>query len=169
MFCTIVSLPSLAFRYVRNYVWVGVYCSHLCTDIFFHYSFSAGTNDIGRQIHARSHLLRFPYLFGMAIVVELLVHLQIFCNPWTVAHQAFLSMWFSRLEYWNGLPSLFPGDLLDPGIEPWSPALQEDSLLSELQERHMAFIILTYFQSVYFLQRFYHKWIFIFSMFFCIY
>ena len=28
----------------------------------------------------------------------------------------------------------------------------------------MAFIILTYFQSVYFLQRFYHKWIFIFSM-----
>ena len=37
-------------------------------------------------------------------------------------------MWFSRQEYWSGLPFLFPGDLPDPGIEPWSPALQEDPL-----------------------------------------
>ena len=34
-------------------------------------------------------------------------------------------------EYWSGLSCLAPGDLPNPGIEPRSPALQEDSLLSE--------------------------------------
>ena len=38
---------------------------------------------------------------------------------------------FSRQEYWNGLPFPSPEDLLNPGIEPGSPALQADSLLSE--------------------------------------
>ena len=41
---------------------------------------------------------------------------------WTVAHQASLSMGFSRQERWSGLPCLPPGDLPDPGIEP-SPLL----------------------------------------------
>ena len=40
-------------------------------------------------------------------------------------------MGFSRQEYWSGLPFPSPGDLPDPGIEPGSPALQTDSLLSE--------------------------------------
>ena len=42
-------------------------------------------------------------------------------TPWTVAHQAPLSMGFSREEYWSGLPFPPPGDLPDPGIEPMSP------------------------------------------------
>ena len=50
---------------------------------------------------------------------------------WTVAHQAPLSMEVSRQEYWSGLPFSSPGDLPDPGIEPGSPALQGDSLLTE--------------------------------------
>ena len=37
---------------------------------------------------------------------------------WTVAHQAPLSMGFSRKEYWSVLPCPPPGDLPDPGIEP---------------------------------------------------
>ena len=41
-------------------------------------------------------------------------------TPWTVACQAPLSMGFSRQEYWSGLPFPSPGDLPDPGIEPWS-------------------------------------------------
>ena len=52
---------------------------------------------------------------------------------WTVACQAPLSMGFSKQEYWSGLPFPSPGDLPDPGIEPGSPALQADSLLSEPQ------------------------------------
>ena len=48
-----------------------------------------------------------------------------------VAHQAPLSMEFSRQEYWHLQPFASPGDLPNPGIEPKSPALQVDSLPSE--------------------------------------
>ena len=41
---------------------------------------------------------------------------------WSVACQAPLSMAFSRQESWNGLSCPPPGDLLDPEIEPVSPA-----------------------------------------------
>ena len=53
---------------------------------------------------------------------------QLFVTPWTVAHQAPLSMGFSRQEYWSGVPFPSPGDLPDPGIEPVSLALQAISL-----------------------------------------
>ena len=52
-------------------------------------------------------------------------------TPWTVAHQAPLSVEFSRPEYWSGYLFPSPEDLPNPGIEPRSPALQVDSLLSE--------------------------------------
>ena len=48
-----------------------------------------------------------------------------------MAHQAPLSLEFSRQEYWSGLPFPSPADLPNPGIKPWSPALQADSLPSE--------------------------------------
>ena len=54
-------------------------------------------------------------------------------TPWTVARLAPLSMGFSRQEYWSGLPFPSPGDLPDPGMKSRSPALQADSLPSELQ------------------------------------
>ena len=41
-------------------------------------------------------------------------------------------MGFSRPEYWSGQPIPSPADLPDPGIEPESPALQADSLPTEL-------------------------------------
>ena len=54
-------------------------------------------------------------------------------TPWTVAHQAPLSMGFSRQESWSGLPFPSPGDFPDPRIEPRSPAPQADSLPTKLQ------------------------------------
>ena len=57
-----------------------------------------------------------------------------FCDAWTVACQAPLSMEFSRQEYWSRLVFTFPGDLPDPGTEPGSLALQADSLPSEPPE-----------------------------------
>ena len=56
-------------------------------------------------------------------------------TPWTGAHQAPLSVGFSRQEYWSGLPCPSPGDLPDPGIKPQSPAFQADSLRFEPQRR----------------------------------
>ena len=49
--------------------------------------------------------------------------LTLFGTPWTVAHQASLSMGFPRQEYWSELPFPSPGDLSNPGIELMSPAL----------------------------------------------
>ena len=46
-----------------------------------------------------------------------------FGTPWTVAHQAPLSMGFLRQIYWSGLPFPSPGNLPDPGMESVSPAL----------------------------------------------
>ena len=51
--------------------------------------------------------------------------------PWSVPHQAPLSMGFSRQEYWSRLSFSSPGDLPNPGIEPGSPVLQVDSLPPE--------------------------------------
>ena len=61
---------------------------------------------------------------GVCVLKEYsLSRVRLFATPWTAAHQAPLSMGFSRQEYWRGLPFPSPGDLLNPGIEPWSPAL----------------------------------------------
>ena len=54
-------------------------------------------------------------------------------TPWTLACQLPLSMGFSTQVYWSGLPFPSPGDLPNPEIEPGSPALQVDSLLTEVQ------------------------------------
>ena len=50
-------------------------------------------------------------------------HVWLFTTPWAVAHQAPLSMGFSRQEYWIGLPCPSPRGLPNLGIEPTSPAL----------------------------------------------
>ena len=63
--------------------------------------------------------------------VKSLSRLRLCATPWAVAHQAPLSMGFSRQEYWSGLPFPSPGDLANPGIKPGSPALQADALSSE--------------------------------------
>ena len=64
--------------------------------------------------------------------VVLVAYLCLFATLWTVAHQAPLSMEFSRQEHWSGLPFPSPNDLPDPEIESRSPALQADSLPSEM-------------------------------------
>ena len=56
-------------------------------------------------------------------------------TPWTVAHQAPLSVGFLRQDYWSGLPFPSPGDLPDPGTDPASPAWQVDSLPLNLPAR----------------------------------
>ena len=49
-------------------------------------------------------------------------HVWFFAAPWTIAHQAPLSLGFSRQEHWSGLPFPSPGHLPDPRIEPVSLA-----------------------------------------------
>ena len=56
-------------------------------------------------------------------------------TPWTAAHQAPLSMGFSRQEYRSGVPFPSPGNLVDPGIETISPALAGRFFTAELPEK----------------------------------
>ena len=67
--------------------------------------------------------------WGLCVLVAHCV--QFFATPWTIAHQALLSMGFPRQERWSGLPFPSPGDFPDPGVKPRSPVLQANSLLSE--------------------------------------
>ena len=52
------------------------------------------------------------------LCAQSLSHVHLFATPWTVAHQAPLSMEFSRQEYWSGLRFPSPGDLPNPGMSP---------------------------------------------------
>ena len=54
-------------------------------------------------------------------------------TPWTVAHQAPLSMGFSGQEYWSRMPFPFPGDLSNPETESESPIFQADILPTEIK------------------------------------
>ena len=76
-------------------------------------------------------LIFFQLFFdnGGGLVAKLCPSLE---TPWTVACQAPLSMGFSREEYWSVWPFPTPGNLPDPGIKNVSPALQKNSLPSEL-------------------------------------
>ena len=69
-------------------------------------------------------------LGGLGLVAQLCPTLA---APWTVAHQAPVSMGFSRQEDWSGLPFPSPGDLPNPGMEPGSPEFEADSLSTEPQ------------------------------------
>ena len=78
----------------------------------------------------------------------MLIRVQLFAAPWTVACQASLSMGFPRQEYCSGVPFPIPGDLPDPGIKPMSPALQADSLptweayMKKLRQAQFCYFIL---------------------------
>ena len=57
-------------------------------------------------------------------------------------------MGFSRQEYWSGLPFPSPGDLPDPGIEPGSLTLQEDTLTSEPPGKPLNSAVVTVLEKV---------------------
>ena len=82
----------------------------------------------------KASLLRHSVFFMIQLLhcaVQSFSHVRLCETPWTVAHQAPLSIGFPRQEYWSGLPFPSPGNLPNPRIKPGSHALQADSLRSE--------------------------------------
>ena len=67
---------------------------------------------------------------GVCVCVLVIKSCPTVVTPWTIAHQAPLSMGFSRQEYWRGLPFPSPEDLSKVGIETASPTVQGDLYLS---------------------------------------
>ena len=79
--------------------------------------------------------------FTVFVHAQLLSCVWLSATPWTVAHQAPLSMGFSRQEYWSGFPFPFPGDLPDPGIKPTSSALSGGFFTTVPPEKPHKFIM----------------------------
>ena len=78
---------------------------------------------------------RMSWLDGITDSVYVLSHFShvwLFETLWTVVRHAPLSIGCARQEHWSGLPIPSLGDLSDPGVKSWSPALQANSSLSEL-------------------------------------
>ena len=71
-----------------------------------------------------------PYSKGLCCVLSHLSHILSFVTPWTVAHQASLSMGLFRQEYWRGLPCPPPGYVPNPGLQSTSLALAGGFLTS---------------------------------------
>ena len=71
------------------------------------------------------------YLFLMDPNTFVLSHVPLFLTPWTVAHQAPLSMGIlqARIQEWVAMPSSRGSSLSRDQTQ--SPSLQADSLLSE--------------------------------------
>ena len=76
------------------------------------------------------HAYVYTYTHIMIVHAQSLSHVQLFVIPWSIVHQAPLSMEFSRQEYWSGSPCP-PPEVEDPEMEARFPALQEDALPSE--------------------------------------
>ena len=86
---------------------------------------------VNMKLHAAQSLQSIPTLWA----------------PWTVAHQAPLSMGFYRQEYWSGLLCPPPGDLPDPGIEPTSlesPALADVFFTTSVTWEAQGFLIFSF-------------------------
>ena len=92
------------------------------------------SNTVGPESEVRqrkTNMLWYHLHVESKVKVKSLSRVRLFATPWTVAYQDSPSMGFSRQEYWSGLLFPSPGDIPDPGIEPGSPALWADALLSE--------------------------------------
>ena len=115
------------YRYVSTYFIlcpILTFCSNFpqteCLITIEIYSFSSGLQKlIERQ---QGHVVSKVSREGCCCLVAKLCP-TLLPSPWTVAHQAPLSMGFPRQEYWSGLPFPFPGDLPDPGFKPASLVL----------------------------------------------
>ena len=109
--------------------------------------FQAVTSALDNSLAKDPTAGKLPLCLTVVVVVQLLSHVQLFCSPWTVAHQTPLSVGFSSEEYWCGLPSLSPGDLSDPGIEPSSPASAGRSVTAEPRRKPRLTVVVVLIQN----------------------
>ena len=112
--------------FIYNQIWNGNAIATLKKLIYFNWriitlQYSDGFFHILTWISHIATLFTTFYAFRYPSVCQLLSRVQLFVTSWTAAHQAPLSIGFSRQEYWSGLPVPSSGDLPNPGIEPRSP------------------------------------------------
>ena len=71
-----------------------------------------------RHLYGKSTIPGICLIDNIGMLLNSFSCVQLFVIPWTISHQAPLSMDFSWQEYWSGLPFPSSGDLPNPGMEP---------------------------------------------------
>ena len=114
--------------------------SYHCFYVTFHNTETQKFNNVSKNFKAKifvlagwggksKHHIIFAFIFYATklyfvynvnfVAFQSLSHSRFFVTPWTVAHQAPLSIGFSRQEYWSvGFPFLFQGIFLTQGLNP---------------------------------------------------
>ena len=112
--------PNLPILYIYNFNISGIMLYIFVSNLFYTLKSMSG-----RSFHVSTYkstsflLLRYSdFIVLTACMLIRFSCVQLFATPWTVAHQAPLSMGFSQQQYWSGLPVPSLVDLPDPGIEP---------------------------------------------------
>ena len=103
---------------------------YLSLEIYFAFSNSSRSLSIPPSplpTHTKN-IYVYIYVCVCVAFVYWLNHVHLFCDPWTVACQAPLSIGFPRQEYWSGSPCPPPGDIPHPGVKLVFLAWQADSL-----------------------------------------
>ena len=116
--CTVTRCNFTKKSHLQEKNWLALYCHHRFST-WSSFCFQGPTSEIFKP----SSELLHTFSYTCACVLSHFSRVWLFGTPWTVAHQAPLSMGFSRQEHWSGLPCPSPGDLPNIGIEPASPAL----------------------------------------------
>ena len=145
-FCSMTALPEIKMRW-QELVWLWSFCytSKLsCYPLFLQIS-SSSSPTLSHEPVAQVWLIIVPCFsqlsddsgedrtssWACAVLCQV-TQSCLTLRPHGLQPTRLLYPWgFSRQQYWNGLPCPPPGDLPNPGIEPRSPALPADSLLSE--------------------------------------
>ena len=116
-------------NYKNEYNFSTILLTKLQSLFRFYQNFLPVSSAPGSNI--RTHIAFLDVMSPWKWKCSLLSPVRLFATPWTVAHQAPLSMAFPRQECWNGLPFPSPEDLPNPWIKPGSPTLQACSSLFE--------------------------------------
>ena len=110
---------------------------------FWKYNFLGFTFNNSVCIHTQSHThthTHYIYIYIYICCCLVTKSVWLFCKP--IIHQASLSMWFPRQEYWSALPFPPPGESANPRIEPLFSALQAESLsLSHWESLYLHFYL----------------------------
>ena len=99
-------------------------------NIYLYKCIHMSSNRHAQEFHSCIIRITTPNGKQPCTVLSCFSHVWLCATLWTVAHQAFLSTWLSRQDYWNGLPFLPPGDVPDPGIK--STCLRSPALAGRL-------------------------------------
>ena len=104
--------------------WVQLYDPHI--------------SELPRNLRSKNMCPRFSTACHYPSSTSHFSRVRLLVTLWTVAHQASLSMGFSRQEHWSGLPCSPPGDLPNSGIKSMFPALADGFFITVLFQQWLS-------------------------------